>query len=358
MKLPKKSILLLILLSLALSACTGGAATMASSWPGLTADAETAYVAYNQHVYAVSLANGSEKWRFPAEADAKINFYAAPVLTDDGQLIVGGYNNILYSLDSKTGAEKWSFKNAKNRYIGSALAGKSGIYAPNADRTLYALDSQGALRWSFQTGGEQWTQPAADPDCDCIYLPSMDHRIYAINSQDGQAKWKSEDVGGAIVGTPAYAPDGTLFVGTFNNEMLAIAAENGQTRWRVPTDGWVWGGPAFKDGTLYFGDLKGAFYALDAATGKILWKIAPDGPIAQTPLMDEESIYFATEAGSLYALDYNGNIRWNTAIGGKLHSSPVLAGEKILVSPTGIDQILVALDLNGSQLWQFIPEKK
>jgi len=161
-----------------------------------------------------------------------------------------------------------------------------------------------------------------------------------------------------MVGTPAYAPDGRLFVGSFNSEMLAINAANGQARWRVATDGWVWGGPAFKDGSLYFGDLKGSFYALEASTGNTRWKLTPDGPITQTPLLDEESIYFATEAGSLYAVDYNGNIRWNKVIGGKLHTSPVLNGDKILVSPTGIDQILVALDLSGNQVWQFIPEKK
>jgi len=330
---------------------------MASSWPGLTTDADTAYLAYNQHVYAINLTNGSEKWRFPQEADAKISFYAAPVLTEDGQLIVGGYNHVLYSLDPGTGVENWSFTGAKNRYIGSPLAGISGIYAPNADRALYALDSQGKMRWSYQTAGEQWTRPAADPNCDCIYLPSMDHRLYAINAQDGSVKWESEAMGGAMVGTPAYAPDGTLFVGSFNSEMLAINAANGRIRWRVPTDGWVWGGPAFQEDSLYFGDLKGSFYALDATTGRTRWKITPDGPITQTPLLAEEGIFFATQVGSVYALDYNGSIRWNTVVGNKLHTSPVMDGDKILVSPTEADHILVALDLNGNQLWQFIPEK-
>src|SRR5574341_2699026 len=61
----------LLFLSLSLSACAGGAATAASSWPGLTVDGETAYLAYNQHVYAINVADGKEKWRFPPEASNK-----------------------------------------------------------------------------------------------------------------------------------------------------------------------------------------------------------------------------------------------------------------------------------------------
>ena len=354
----------LLILSVALSACAGGTATVASSWPDLTVDEETAYLSYNQHIYAIDLANGTEKWRFPVEANNKISFYAAPVITPDGQL-VGGYDYILYSLNPQTGTENWSFKNANNRYIGSPLASDAGIFAPTADDHLYALDSQGKLLWSFATQGAQWAKPVSDPDCECIYLPSMDRNLYAVNAQNGMQEWKSEDLGGSVVGTPAYAPDGTLYIGTFNSEMLAIDAQNGRIRWRVTTDGWIWGGPVFKDGALYFGDLSGSFYAMDAASGKVRWKINPDGPITQAPLVTDELIYFTTEAGSLYGVSFSGDIRVTKPIAcepnkacAKLHTSPVLAGDKILVAPTGTEKLLIALDTNGEQLWSFVPEKK
>ena len=80
-------ILTLIALSLTLSACAGGQ-MQASGWPGISADGETAYVAFNQQVFAIDLANGLEKWSYPDEIDNQITFYAAPSLTKDGQLIV------------------------------------------------------------------------------------------------------------------------------------------------------------------------------------------------------------------------------------------------------------------------------
>ena len=67
-----------------LSACAGGVTT-ATSWPGLTVDDKYAYVAYNTQVYAVDLVNGTERWRYPAEPDNNVTFYADPTLSEDGR---------------------------------------------------------------------------------------------------------------------------------------------------------------------------------------------------------------------------------------------------------------------------------
>ncbi len=75
----------------------------------------------------------------------------------------------------------------------------------------------------------------------------MDHRVYSIDSQNGQENWQTEDLGGSIVGIPAFNPEGVLYAGTFASEMLAIDAHNGQVIWRRPTNDWVWGGPVLQD---------------------------------------------------------------------------------------------------------------
>lgn len=348
----------IVLLSVLLSACAGSA-SVASSWPGVTADQDSAYIAYQQHVYAVNLSNGQEKWRYPAKADNKINFFAAPTLTSDGQLLAGGFNNVLYSLNpGNNGSENWTFTGAKDRFIGSPLASDQGIFAPNADGDLYAIDSSGKLRWSFKTEGAQWTRPEKDPACNCVYVPSMDHHLYSVDAQTGKEQWKTEDLGGSIGGTPAFA-DGTLYLGTFKSEMLAIDAQNGKIRWRVPTKGWVWSGPTVKDKTLYFGDLSGTFYALDTSNGKQIWTpLQPDGPITEPALVTDDTIYFNTENGTLYALDLKGAEKWKQAIGGKLYTSPVLAGDTVLVAPVGAEALLYALDKNsGTQKWKYTPAK-
>ena len=345
----------ILILSAVLSACAGGAGA-ASTWPGLSADENTAYLAFNQHVYAVDLSNGSEKWRFPAEGNNKISFFATPTLTTDGQLLVGGFDNVLYSLDPASGSQNWTFNDATNRYIGSPLTSEKGIYAPNADDNLYALDLDGKKRWSYQTQGPNWAKPEKDTDCSCIYLPSMDHRLYAVDEDSGSLIWKTEDLGGSIVGTPAYGTEDVLYVGTFKSELLAINAENGEIIWRVPTTGWGWAGPSLKDGQIYFGDLKGVFYAVDAGDGSELWRVQSDGVISETPLVADDTIYFTTEAGTLYAVEFSGSTKWSKAIGGKLYTTPVLAGDSLILAPVGAQSTLLALDLSGNQKWAYTPE--
>lgn len=347
----------LALLASSISACAGGVST-ASSWPGLTINQDTAYLAYNQHVYAINLSNGSLKWRYPAEPDNKISFFAAPTITADGQLLVGSYNNVLYSLNPGNGQTNWSFE-SENRYIGSVLATEQGIFAPTAGETLYALDLKGKLLWSFQTQGAQWASPLAVPDCECIYLSSMDHHLYSTNTKSGSEIWKTDDLGGSIVGSPAYGNDGVLYVGSFSSELIAIDAQNGDILWRTPTNGWVWSGPKLHDGYLYFGDLSGTFYAISTSNHQIKWQMQSDGPITEIPLVTEYTIYFTTEMGTLYALDFAGNIRWSKTIeGSKLYTSPVSAGEMILVAPIGVDSLLIALDTDGNQKWTYTPQEK
>lgn len=346
----------LLLLGFLLSACSS---TIYSStgWHGLTASADTVYLAAGTQVFAVDLNTGSEKWRYPAKANSKISFYANPVLSQDGQLLVPSYDHKLYSLNPATGSENWIYADSSNRLIASPLVTQNMIYQPSSDSNLYAIDLTGKKVWSQKTGGPLWAQPATDPKCGCIYVASMDHMLYKFDATNGRQLWKSQDLGGAIVGTPAIGSDGTLYVGTFGKEMIALNATNGSIQWRFTTQDWVWSGPVQENNTLYFGDLSGYLYALDAVKGSSLWRIQPQTAILDTPVVTGDKMYFTTETDTLYIVSTAGNIISSKVIGGAIYSSPVIAGDTILVAPTNFDALLVALNLDGNQKWTFTPAK-
>ena len=360
----KQSFLILGLISIALtlSACAGAANT-ATSWPGLTVDDQHAYVAYQTQVYAVDLTNGTERWRYPAEPDNNITFFADPSLSQDDQLIVGGYDFVLYSLNPETGTRNWVFNQAENRYIASSLVEAENIYAPAADENLYSLDLNGRLQWTFTSEGESWAKPITDENCDCIYLSTMDHSVYAVDAQSGTQIWRSPQLGGAVVGTPAYGEDGELYVGTFGGKLFALNSDDGSILWEFPTadGGWIWSGPTISDGVLYFGDLNGYFYAVDAENGSQLWQLPPEqlgGEIVGSPLVIEESIFITTEEGILTKLDTSGRIQWSQVIGGMIYTSPRAANDLILVAPIQIDELLVAVNQDGVRQWSFIPVER
>ena len=345
----------LLILAVSLSACTSS--SVASSWPGLTVDAknDTAYLAYNQYVYAIDLTTGMQKWKFPEKGKAGQVFYAAPVLTSDGQLIVGSYNHMLYSLNPETGlVNAWNFK-ANHRIIASPLAAETAIYAPIADGKLFALDANFREIWSkpFSAKGAIWAQPAPDGECNCIFVASMDHHLYAVDTRSGSILWE-RDLGGALVGTPASSPDGKLYVGSFNSEMFTIDKMTGTIIGSpFKTGGWVWAGPALSDGRLYFGDLKGNFYVLNTQDGTS--KLTPlEGAILSTPLVISDTVYVTTEAGHLYTMDKEGKaIKPIITIDGKLQAPPVIYKDLILVTSAKSDSYLIALDADGKQVWAF-----
>ena len=335
----------------------------ANSWPGLMIDAEqdTLYIANNTFVYALNLSNGTEKWRYPAEADNKVTFFAPPSFTSDQQLILPSYDTNLYSLNPETKAVTWTFPEAKNRYIASALVMEDQIVAANSDNSLYSLDLSGQLLWTFETGHSLWGKPATDGEI--VYLPSMDHHVYALQADSGAVVWETDDLGGALVAQPVLGEDGILYIGTFGSEIVALDTKRqGQIVWRTPTNGWVWSSVLLQDGVLYFGDLSGSLFALDAATGSEKWKFAATDvqkpAISGTPAILGDTLYYVTEGGSIFALDWsNGGQKWSKQFDANFYPGPMIVDDTIYLASMGGDELVIALDANGNQKWEFIPAK-
>lgn len=336
-------IAIILVMAFILSGCTGTG--IATSWPGILVNADTIYTSYGQGVYAVSAANGSLVWRYPEKA-GKASFYATPTLTSDGQLLVGDFNNELHSLDTKSGTVRWTFK-ANGRWIAQPVVEGTTIYAANADRTLYALDLNGGLIWKFKTKNLLWSTPLVMDGV--VYLASMDHYLYAIDGRSGKEIWKT-DSGGAIIGNPVNA-NGTIYIGTLANEILAINASNGSIQGRFAAGNAVWSGPAVKDGNLYFGDLNGTFYAVSEQDLKAVWQYKADGAVLGSPLLTDTQIVFTTETGNVVALDYTGKLIYNKKLTEKLYGTPAASGENLIIGTTVKENILLALDSSGNQVW-------
>jgi outer membrane protein assembly factor BamB len=348
--------LTLFLLIIMLSGCASGMTP--SSWAGVTANSETAYVALASHVYAVQVSNGVELWRYPAKADAKVSFYALPTLTPDGQLIVGGYDRILYSLSPLDGTVNWTFGDAKDRWIGSAAVGNGMIFAPSSDYNLYALDLKGKLLWTFATGQALWAQPVVDSKR--VYFGSMDNSVYALDmtpAKPDKPVWSTE-LDGAILGSLTLDKKGVLYAGTLGGSIYALDSATGKIKWKQSLSSWIWSGAVSNNtGSLFAGDQAGKLFSMAADSGKENWSVQPDGPILGSPLVLDTSIVFGTESGSLVNVGFDNKTIWTKTITGKLYGTPVLAGNLILVAPLGGDATLIAFDLNGVQQWVYTPAK-
>ncbi|HEY5903069.1 MAG TPA: PQQ-binding-like beta-propeller repeat protein [Anaerolineales bacterium] len=362
-------ILLALLAALVLSSCAGGAAARGTTWPGLAADDQAAYLSDGAQLFAVRLTDGAGMWLFPAKPDAKTSFFATPVLLDGGRLLIGsaGTDHCLYVVDpakvdqaTNAPAAQCIFNGAKDRWIASPLVVNNVAYAPNNDGWLYAVDlGSSKLLWSLEIGGggHLWATPVSDGKT--LYISSLDHHVYAVDMGGKSVLWKA-DLNGSVTGAPALSADGkNLFVGSFASKAFALDAATGKVLWQTATKDWAWGTPGTDDTSVYVGDLEGQLYALDPATGKVLWSAQPDGPITGGPLLAGDHIIVTTESGSVFAYTTGGQQAWTAAIKGKIYTPAVLAGDKILVAPlaSGAEYLLTALSADGKVLWNFKPGK-
>ena len=345
---------LIALGALFLSACSG--APVANNWHGLAADAEHAYISSGAFVYAVDLKTGNEVWRYPAEADSKLLFYATPVLTADGQLLIGsaGTKHPFVSIDPATGKENWVEEKGKGTWLASPLVLNDTIYAPNTDGFLYILEMNGKEATDpIELGGALWAAPSTDGSL--LYVTSLDHKFHIINIASGAVS-DPIDLGGAAPSSPAVGTDG-VYVGSFATT-IEFVQPNGRHEVIATAENWIWGAPILDGETLYYADLNGKIYSLDLATGSQNWDVVqPDGPIVASLLVTADQIYVATEAGTLVALDREGNTVWEKTVDSKIYTTPVLSGDLILVAPYQAEFVLAAYDVQGKQAWTFTPEK-
>ncbi len=358
MNMKKLSLVFLFVLGvLVLSACTG--APLTNNWPGLSTDSQRAYLATGTFVYAVDLETGSEVWRYPQEADAKLLYFSSPVLTADNQLLIGsaGTTHTLVSINPETGREVWANPfSAKGAWVASPLVLNDRIYAPNTNGFIYVLDMEGQQADSpIEIGGALWSAPSISADGTLLYVTSLDHHLHIINPVENSVK-ETIDLGGAVPSSPVVTDEGA-YVGSFASK-IDLVKPNGEHEVVVEALDWVWGTPAIDGETLYYADLQGNIFSLDLASGRQNWSdVKPDGPIVARLLVLGDQIYVATEDGTFIALDRDAKVVWEKELGGKIYTSPVAAGELILVAPyQAEDFALAAYDAAGKQAWTFTPE--
>lgn len=348
-------ICMIIAMAFILSACAMGPRAVGT--PGLAADDDMVYVSYQQFVYAVDTKSGTEVWRYPDKGNAQTMFYAPPEVEGDA-LFVGNLANNFLKLNKANGTVIWTFSESKGWFIGQALADGNVILAPNADRSLYALNSNGLLLWKFDNEHAFWAQPIVDTEV--VFMGSMDHKVYALNYETGELRWETE-LQGAVVSAPVYDSENQmLYVGSIGKELVALSAIDGQIKWTYPKEGSIgsiWATPLLNEGQVIFSDETGKIFSLDAENGNLIWTLEAGGEVMAGLMPIESGFLVLLESGTIRAFDYERNPLWSRNVDGELYSKPVNANGVIVVAAIKSDSLLFGFDQSGNQLWSYKPGK-
>jgi outer membrane protein assembly factor BamB len=212
-----------------------------------------------------------------------------------------------------------------------------------------AQDTNVTTLWTFKLpGGDAESSPALAPD-GTIYEGTFHGSLLAL-TPDGNLKWQFK-AGLEIKSSPAVGTDGTVYFGSRDRKFYALTPA-GKLKWTFATGAWVDSSPALAaDGTICFGSWDNSFYALNP-DGQLKWKFAAGGIVDSSPAIGADgTIYFGSHDRNFYALAPDGKLKWKFATGAQITASPALAADgTIYISST--DGNLYALNPDGTERWR------
>jgi outer membrane protein assembly factor BamB/tRNA A-37 threonylcarbamoyl transferase component Bud32 len=202
--------------------------------------------------------------------------------------------------------------------------------------------------WRFAFEDEVRSSPTVHGGT--VYVGAYDHNLYALAAETGEFLWKYP-TDGAVASSPCVY-EGIVFVGSADRVLYAVDARAGQIRWTCPTQGRIWSSPQAAFHHVFFGSDDGHLYAVNVDAGRIAWKYEADGKVRSSPRIGEEAIYVGCEAGLVYAVDTSGDARWRFRARRGVTSSPAVTDEMVYIGAQ--DRYVYGLDARSGWLaWRY-----
>lgn len=318
------------------------------------------------------------KWKFHTGGQV----VSTPAVVGD-VVYVGSNDHNLYAISLEGGTLKWKFKTDSRVSSSPAVMG-GVVYFLSYDGNFYAVDAAtGKGKWKFATGGERRfaakhihgaqpiTETMPDPfdfylsspaiENGTLYFGSSDGNVYALAAASGALKWKFK-TGDVVHASPAVA-DGKVFVGSWDSYFYALDADTGKLKWRFKTgvdpdiynQVGIQSSAIVADGVVYFGCRDSNLYALDAETGEKKWAFNNKGSwVIGSPVVQNGKLYFSTsDSGLFYAVDAKtGAPVFSLKFIWPMFSSPAIAGNTLYIGSH--EGKLIAINLISQKLaWSF-----
>ena len=183
------------------------------------------------------------------------------------------------STSSGVWTEKWRYDpNTTVDFFDSspAIDADGTIYVGCGDKTLYAFNPNGSLKWRTATlGNGVHSSPALSTDGNTVYVgssfggTSSTRRLNAVSTSNGSVKWNFSLNAGQVVSSPAIGADGTIYIANYSRASnskttgrLYAVRDNSTFAsliWQYPNStttwsGGFWSSPTLSpDGSLYIG---------------------------------------------------------------------------------------------------------
>lgn len=323
------ALVLVFLCVLAVSACTrSNAMTGGSSWPGMTAEDGIVYTANGTFIEAIQ--DGQKLWSYPAEANNRLSFFAAPAV-DGSHVYAGSYDNQLFILNKADGtlAASAVIGNNKNKVIASPITADGKVYVVSSGGMVssYTINVSGEAltpNWQTTLSSEIWVKPVYSDGT--LYVASMDKKMHLLDAATGELK---DSIAIGALMDDMVLQDGKLYYATLSKEVHEMDLSTNAIRTVLTADAEIWASPLFMGEKLIAADMNGVVYCVNMTTGAEEWKtekLTADrmGFIAAPAALDENTILLIDENGNINTYDISGKSISQRSLNQSVYTTPVL----------------------------------
>ncbi|MCB8966421.1 MAG: PQQ-binding-like beta-propeller repeat protein [Ardenticatenaceae bacterium] len=298
-----------------------------------------------------------------------------PGLTADGENVYVAYGGGVLAYNVVERTQEWLFAPQPGRLAfyaapsvqdGRVVVGdfgaSGGFFSPGVVTTIYGLEGNGG-----STPDELWANSELTTDRivasalqvgDTAFIGTSDNQLLAIDTISGDLIWKFETEH-SIWAQPSYK-DGIIFVTCLDKNVYALDAETGAEKWRLTLEGATAAHPLVDTDYLYVTSFDRKLHAISLSTGEAQWVVDAQDWIWGAAALSDGAVYFADAKGNVYAVDAEtGDALWTQQVDGVVQASTVVANGIVYVaSVTTLEDgqpagLLTALSTDGgAQLWQ------
>ncbi|MBM3993269.1 MAG: serine/threonine protein kinase [Planctomycetes bacterium] len=283
---------------------------------------------YDDHLYAIELANGNVKWK------TKLGSIKAAPSVYQGKVFVGDEDSMFYCVNAADGKKLWDFECDGAITGGANFSGDRVIFASH-DANLYCLGiADKKLIWKIKTEGPVHGSVAVANGQ--TFFAGCDSHLHVIDVMDGKSINKVE-LSGQTAATASFGGD-KLYVGNMNNEVQAIDIKGQKVQWaytskRAPNP--FYSSPAITDKLVVIGSRDRKLHAIKRSDGSSAWVFSGDGWIESSPVIAGNRVYVGSNKGTFYVIDLEKGTEVQALLLGEgITASPAVANECLVIGTT------------------------
>lgn len=287
---------------------------------------QTVFVATaNGKLFALDLTTGKKKWDYQA-----VGGVLAVPAARDGAVYFGDVKGHFHCVDAVTGKKRWSVA-TDGEILASANFATDKILFGSNDHHLYCVDTRGKVLWQCKT--KEKIRGTAAVAGDRVLVAGCDHSLHVIDLATG--KELSVVALGGHVGASVAVRGDHLYVGNMANQFLAVDWKKGAIAWQFEAKRGAqpfFSSAAVTDDLVIAGSRDKQVRAWNRHTGKETWAFATKGRVDSSPVVVGGRVVVGSMDGNLYVLDLARGTEHSRHPLGAIPNSPAVAGQRIVVA--------------------------